>query len=189
LLHRFVRIEVVLDSLWRAPLRTVAIAQERAIGAGADLFAACDCRLLALGAQFRFPGVAFGIVLGTRRLAMCVGPTIALRWVSEAATIDACAALAAGLTSAVLEGDVPNDQFTTAAEATAILDALASPAVERHTLVVLRSAAGYEGADKDSAALVRSAAPQVSRTAFSRIATDSLRCLSTRLEKRRIGRA
>ncbi|MCZ7560649.1 MAG: enoyl-CoA hydratase/isomerase family protein [Burkholderiaceae bacterium] len=78
---------------------------------------------------------------------------------SEAATIDACAALAAGLTSAVLEGDVPNDQFTTAAEATAILDALASPAVERHTLVVLRSAAGYEGADKDSAALVRSAAP------------------------------
>src|SRR5262249_24457833 len=44
-----------------------------ALGAGADLVAACDCRIAAPATRFRMPGLRFGIVLGTRRLAALVG--------------------------------------------------------------------------------------------------------------------
>jgi enoyl-CoA hydratase/carnithine racemase len=157
LLQRFVRIEMLLDALWRAPLRTVAIAQGRVMGAGADLFAACDRRLLAPGASLRFPGAGFGIVLGTRRLAARVGSATALRWVSEATTIDAREALAAGLATAVLEGE-PSQHESAADEAA--LAALPTPAVDASTLAALRAAVGSDGdaADADLAALVRSAA-------------------------------
>lgn len=159
LLQRFVRIEMLLDALWRAPLRTVAIAQGRVMGAGADLFAACDRRLLAPGASLRFPGAGFGIVLGTRRLAARVGSATALRWVSEATTIDAREALAAGLATAVLAGEPPLDE-SAAGEAGAAIAALPTPAVDASTLAALRAAAGNDGdaADADLAALVRSAA-------------------------------
>lgn len=158
LLHRFVRIETLLDALWRAPLRTVAIAQGRVMGAGADLFAACDRRLLAPGASLRFPGAGFGIVLGSRRLATRVGSATALQWVSEATTIDARTALAAGLATAVLERDPPQDEATAAAEAAAALAALPTPAVDRDTFAALRAATGDAGTNSDLAALVRSAA-------------------------------
>ena len=46
----------------------MAVATGRAWGAGADLFASCDIRACTPDASFRFPGTAFGIVLGTRRL-------------------------------------------------------------------------------------------------------------------------
>src|SRR5690606_16358804 len=109
LLHRFARIEMLLDALWRAPLRTVAIARARRMAAGAALFAACERRLLAPGANLRFPGAGFGIVLGPRRLATRVGAAPALQRVSEATTIDARVALAAGLATEVLERDPPQD--------------------------------------------------------------------------------
>jgi enoyl-CoA hydratase/carnithine racemase len=64
LLLRFVRVEALLDAVWRAPVRTVAIACGRTWGAGADLFAACDLRLLTADTSFRFPGAGFGLVLG-----------------------------------------------------------------------------------------------------------------------------
>ena len=159
LLHRFVRIETLLDALWRAPLRTVAIAQGRVMGAGADLFAACDRRMLAPGASLRFPGAGFGIVLGTRRLAARVGDATALQWVSEGTTVDARAALDAGLATAVLEHDLPQDEPAAAAAAAATaLAAIPLPSVDRSTFAALRAAIGDDGADADLAALVRSAA-------------------------------
>jgi len=158
LLQRFVRIEMLLDALWRAPLRTVAIAQGRVMGAGADLFAACDRRMLAPGASLRFPGAGFGIVLGTRRLASRVGPATALRWVSEATTIDAREALAAGLATAVLDVEPSQDESAAAGEAAAAIAALPTPAVDASTLAALRAAACNDAADADLAALVRSAA-------------------------------
>ena len=45
LLQRLVRIETLLAAVWHAPVRTVALAQGRTWGAGADLFAACEVRL------------------------------------------------------------------------------------------------------------------------------------------------
>jgi enoyl-CoA hydratase/carnithine racemase len=159
LLHRFVRIETLLDALWRAPLRTVAIAQGRVMGAGADLFAACDRRMLAPGASLRFPGAGFGIVLGTRRLAARVGDATALQWVSEGTTVDARAALDAGLATAVLEHDLPQDEPAAAAAAAATaLAAIPLLSVDRSTFAALRAAIGDDGADADLAALVRSAA-------------------------------
>jgi len=158
LLHRFVRIETLLDALWRAPLRTVAIAQGRVMGAGADLFVACDRRMLAPGASLRFPGAGFGIVLGTRRLAARVGAAAALRWVSEGTAVDARAALDAGLATTVLEHDPPQDEPAAAAAAATALAAIALPSVDRSTFAALRAAIGDDGADADLAALVRSAA-------------------------------
>ena len=77
LLLRFVRIETLLQKVFHAPFPTVALAQGRAIGAGADLFAACSLRIAAPGTQFRMPGWRFGIALGTRRLASRIGPEAA----------------------------------------------------------------------------------------------------------------
>lgn len=145
LLWRFVRIETLLDMVWRAPVRTVAIGQGRIMGAGADLFAACDVRLLAPGASLRFPGAGFGIVLGTRRLARRVGDATALRWAGEGVTIEAEEAAQKGLASAVLTVDAGSD-------------ALAPLAVDRRTWASLRGAVQDGESDADLAALVRSAA-------------------------------
>lgn len=161
LLMRFVRIETLLDAVWRAPVRTVAIATGRAWGAGADLFAACDERVAAPDASFRFPGAAFGIVLGTRRLAERVGTDRARAWVSTGTTLDATAAAAAGLASRVAAAPPESDAALAGWRHEALAEA---PAVERETLVAIRAAsrpAGGPGADAladaDLAALVRSA--------------------------------
>jgi enoyl-CoA hydratase/carnithine racemase len=98
LLARCVRIELVLQRLARAPFLTVAVAHGRAIGAGADLFAACELRLARGAASFAFPGArGFGLVLGTRRLCEAVGRTQALKWIEGGVTITEEEALHAGL--------------------------------------------------------------------------------------------
>lgn len=105
LLQRFVRVEQLLQAVWQAPIRTIALAQGRTWGAGADLFAACELRLATPGASFRFPGARFGIVLGTRRLAERVGGDAARRWVLDSAHVDARAACAAGLATDLVEAE------------------------------------------------------------------------------------
>jgi enoyl-CoA hydratase/carnithine racemase len=164
LLLRLVRIEALLDAIWRAPVRTLAIARGRAWGAGADLFAACDLRLAAPDASFRFPGAAFGIVLGTRRLAERVGTDRARGWVAQGTTLDAAEAGAAGLASAVL-APPPDEGAGPDAWADWQRDAIGpAPTIDRETLAAIRAAsrpAGGPGgdalADADLAALVRSA--------------------------------
>ncbi|MFD2857556.1 enoyl-CoA hydratase/isomerase family protein [Seohaeicola zhoushanensis] len=56
LLARFVRIEMMLDRLWQLPVPTLAIAKGRTMGAGADIFVACQRRVAVEGASFAFPG-------------------------------------------------------------------------------------------------------------------------------------
>ncbi len=148
LLLRFVRIEMLLDALWRAPLRTVVLAQGSVTGAGADLFAACDLRLIQSDASLRFPGAGFGIVLGTRRLAARVGSDRALRWVSEATSISAQAAVETGLASSA------------ASDLASAADALQTTRsrLERATYAALRAALIDSNGERDLAALVRSAA-------------------------------
>jgi enoyl-CoA hydratase/carnithine racemase len=162
LLLRFVRIEMLLDAVWRAPVRTVALASGRTWGAGADLFAACDLRLACADTTFRFPGAGFGLVLGTRRLSERVGSDQARAWVSDARTLDAQTALAAGLAHQLIE-PLP-------AEAALRAPAIAQrcgpgPSLDRDTLLAVRRAGRNGGgpggdalADTDLAALVRSAA-------------------------------
>lgn len=157
LLLRFARIEALLDAVWRAPVRTVAIAQGRTWGAGADLFAACDLRIAVTGASFRFPGAGFGIVLGTRRLAERVGTERARAWVSEGATVEAGQALACGLASRLVDPPQTQDDWRRGACGPA-------PSIDRDTLAMIRAASRSTGgpggdmlADADLAALVRSA--------------------------------
>jgi enoyl-CoA hydratase/carnithine racemase len=69
LVHRFLRIGLLLERLLAAPYPTVAVAEGAAVGAGADLVLACDHRLVAPGVTLRFPGAAFGVVLGATRRA------------------------------------------------------------------------------------------------------------------------
>lgn len=105
LLARFVRIELLLQRLARAPFLTIALAHGRTVGAGADLFAACGVRLALAGTSFAFPGArGFGLVLGTRRLAGRAGADIALDWVESGRTVAAEEACAHGLVSRIVEG-------------------------------------------------------------------------------------
>jgi enoyl-CoA hydratase len=139
LLWRLVRIETLLAALWHAPMRTVAVAQGRAWGAGADLFAACEHRVAMPDATFRFPGARFGIVLGTRRLAERVGTDAAREAVIGGLELDAEAALRTGLASADHESPFV-------------------PVVDATTARALRAATREDRRDADLAALVRSAA-------------------------------
>ena len=73
LLLRFTRIETLLQAIHHAPIPVIAFAQGHAVGAGADLFAACWQRVAAPVTKFRFPGWQFELALGTRRLTRLVG--------------------------------------------------------------------------------------------------------------------
>ena len=142
LLLRLVRIETLLALLWHAPIRTVALAHGRTWGAGADLFAVCEQRLVNPDTTLRFPGAQFGIVLGTRRLAERIGGDAARALVLEGGELDAPQALALGLATQL--GD-------TAAE-------LAAPRPDAATARAIRGATRDDCRDADLAALVRSAA-------------------------------
>jgi len=73
LLLRFARIETLLQAVYHAPFATLALAQGKNFGAGVDLVLACGTRIAAPEAQFRMPGLRFGLQLGTRRLAARIG--------------------------------------------------------------------------------------------------------------------
>lgn len=144
---RFVNLEKLLQAVWHAPVRTVAFATGRAWGAGADLFASCDIRVAAPDASFRFPGSAFGIVLGTRRLVELIGWDHARPLVTEGATRDAAGALAAGLATEIVEADI---EEWLAARCT-------PPVADRVALAAIREAARPDHRAADLATLDRSA--------------------------------
>lgn len=101
LVLRFIRIEQLLQAVHHAPVATMVLCQGGAYGAGADLVSSCDHRIAAPGARFRMPGLRFGIALGTRRLAECIGPAAAIRVLSESRMFDADEAKHLGLLTTV----------------------------------------------------------------------------------------
>lgn len=144
---RFIALEQLLQAVWHAPVRTVAFATGRAWGAGADLFASCDIRACAADATLRFPGSAFGIVLGTRRLVELIGWYRARPLVTEGTMVDAAGALALGLATDIVDGD-----------AQAWLESHCPPPVaDRETLAAIRAATRPDHRAADLAALVASA--------------------------------
>jgi len=96
LLLRFARIELLLQALYHAPFATLALAQGRNFGAGVDLVLACGGRVAAPDAQFRMPGLKFGLQLGTRRLAARIGGDTARALLAASRTFDAAEALRIG---------------------------------------------------------------------------------------------
>ena len=150
LLRRFVRIELMLQAIHHAPVPCVALAQGRVFGAGADIFAACRWRIATPTTSFAFPGARFGLVLGTRRLAMVAGTQTALDLTQLGRSMDAPGALACGLATDLV------DESGFDATVTGLHDEIA--ATPRATVTALRDAAVADRRAEDLAALVRSAA-------------------------------
>ena len=149
LVLRFVRIEHLLQRIYHAPYATLALAHGKIFGAGADIVCACSSRVAAPGTTFRMPGLRFGLVLGTRRLAHRIGADAARDVLATSRTFDAAAALKLGFTTQMAaQTDWP--VLTDAARIAA--DALTQPALARlneQTVIDTRAA--------DMAALAHSA--------------------------------
>lgn len=103
LLHRFVRIELLLQAVYHAPFETVALAHGRNFGAGVDLICACARRFGAPGSTFCMPGLRFGLVLGTRRLADRIGEVRARAILLAGRTFEAEEGLRLGFLEAIAE--------------------------------------------------------------------------------------
>ena len=148
-LLRFVRVELLLQAVDRAPVPTVAVAQGRAFGAGADLFVACDRRYCLADARFAFPGPGFGLVLGNRRLAARIGRDAARDLLQTGRVLDAEDAVSLGLAPAIIdEGEIAEPLAPQVAHA-------ARQAPE--TMAALRAETAGFSPEADLAALVRSA--------------------------------
>lgn len=98
---RFIRIETLLQAIYHAPFETLALAHGKNFGAGADVVAACGVRVAAPGTTFRMPGLQFGVVLGTQRLAHRIGADHARAILSESRTFGADEALGLGFVTAI----------------------------------------------------------------------------------------
>ncbi len=152
LLARFTRIELLLQALRHAPFTTAALAQGGIVGAGADLFAACDHRIATPAGFLSFPGAGFGLVLGSAHLARLVGTGKARQWISSGARVAAPEALDSGLATALADpSEFPGLPATLAGNASR-LDAATHVAIRQATDL------GAAQAAADLAALVRSAA-------------------------------
>ncbi|MBM3951132.1 MAG: enoyl-CoA hydratase/isomerase family protein [Rhodospirillales bacterium] len=97
LLHRFARIEQLLQNLHHAPFPIVALVKGRNFGAGVDIVCACSDRIATPDARFRMPGWRFDLALGTRRLAARIGADRARAILRDAAEFSAQDARAWGL--------------------------------------------------------------------------------------------
>lgn len=147
---RFIRLEQLLQGLYHAPFATLALAHGACYGAAADMVCSCTRRIAAPGTRFRMPGLRFGVVLGTRRLAEVVGAGAARRLLETSAVFDAEEALACGFVTTIRE---PEDWPEIIAQAHASAMELPNDA---HRLL-LRQTVEDRRAD-DLAALVRSVA-------------------------------
>lgn len=147
---RIIRIELLLQRIHALPVTTMAIAGGRVFGAGADLFAACDHRIALPGASFAFPGPAFGLVLGTGRLAGLVGDGPARRLLLAGAPVDAARAQGLGLVTEMAEESALDGAIAAARAAAMRLDAT--------TVAALHGRTRRADDDADLAALARSLA-------------------------------
>ena len=150
LLWRLLRIETLLQAVHHAPFATVALAQGKAIGAGADLFAACWRRVASADAGFRMPGWNFELALGTRRLTRLIGSDAARDLLVDSRALDAQQALACGLAS----------DLETVDDWPRLIDDLQRrvSALSSRALADMLALTVTDSRDADLAALVRSAA-------------------------------
>lgn len=148
LAHRFIRIETLLQKVYHAPFATLALAHGRVFGAAADLVGVCHRRVADPAANFRMPGLRFGIVLGTRRLANIIGADATRAILSESRTFDASEAHRLGFVTQIAPKTDWPEIIAEAARAAQVLDAAAAAELFAATVVDTRH--------DDMTALVRS---------------------------------
>ena len=79
----------VYERLTLFPVPTAAAVEGPAVGGGAELAAACDLRVAAGSARFRFPGAIYGIPVGAARTIGQVGLSVAKDWVLSSRDVTA----------------------------------------------------------------------------------------------------
>lgn len=89
LVLRFIRVETMLQQVFHAPFATLSLVQGPCFGAAADLVVASTHRIATPAAKFRMPGLMFGVVLGTQRLAQSLGTTRARHVLESTRLFDA----------------------------------------------------------------------------------------------------
>ncbi len=149
LLLRFVQIETLLQTIQALDIPSIGVASGRTFGAGADLFAVCDIRLGVSGASFAFPGPRFGLVLGSRRLAVITGRDRAREILLQSKTIDVSEGVVLGLVHEVLDESDISDAISARLAAADALDPV--------TKGQIKAATSDAHFDQDLASLVRSA--------------------------------
>ena len=149
LVLRFVRIEHLLQCVHHAPFATLALAHGKIFGAGADLVCACSTRVAAPGTTFRMPGLRFGLVLGTRRLAHRIGAEAARDILQTSRTFDAESAQKLGFITRIAAQSEWPALIEAARETSAALTQPARARLHEHTVIDTR--------DADMAALAQSA--------------------------------
>lgn len=101
--------QAVLAQLEALRIPTVAAVQGFALGGGCELAMACDLIVAGPKARFGQPEVKLGVIPGfggTQRLIRRIGPARAMDWVLTGRVISVDEALAAGVVSRKVEGDV-----------------------------------------------------------------------------------
>jgi enoyl-CoA hydratase/carnithine racemase len=149
LVLRFVRIENLLQRIYHAPFATLVLAHGKIFGAGADLVCSCSTRIAAPGTTFRMPGLRFGLVLGTRRLAQRIGADAAREILQTSRTFDAEAALDLGFLTRIAAREEWPALTDAARETSAVLTLPALARLHEQTIIDTR--------DADMAALAQSA--------------------------------
>lgn len=149
LLLRFVQIETLLFKIFSAPFVTLAVGKGTTLGAGADLFAACDRRVALDDLRIGFPGAGFGLVLGTARLIVRIGSDAARHLVRSGETVDADTALRIGLATDRVEADALDRLIER--------ENVAAGRLDRETVRAIHCVSMSDGT-QELAALVRSAA-------------------------------
>jgi enoyl-CoA hydratase len=149
LLLRFVRLELLLQALYHAPMPTLALCHGGTFGAGADLVASCDRRVAAPDTKFRMPGLRFGIALGTRRLAQRIGADAALEILGSSRVFDAAEAQRLRFIDALVAPEGWGEVFR---------DARRAQTLDADAAAMLKSRVQADTRESDLAALVASAA-------------------------------
>ncbi|MDP9877594.1 enoyl-CoA hydratase/carnithine racemase [Variovorax boronicumulans] len=158
LLARFTRVELLLQALHAAPFTTLAIAHGRTTGAGADIFCACAERWTVGDTTFAFPGAAFGLVLGTARLADAVGATRTREWIESGMQFGDDIAFEAGLATRRLAPEALDEALAQLAARSRRLDAPTQRGIHEAIDAAGRRPRGDAGDAQDLMRLVRSAA-------------------------------
>lgn len=144
LVLRFIRIEQLLQLLHHAPYQTLALAHGPCFGAGVDIVCACANRVATSATTFRMPGLQFGIVLGTRRLALRIGIDRAREVLQESKSFDALRALEMGFLTRISDDNEWDDLIAQAADVSSMLQDSATRALNRVSIPDTRIQDLYE---------------------------------------------